>query len=940
MKLPLDRIRPAQRCGAMLRTPLIAAVVCYLAFTGLLISSATAQSPDLSLLPELIKQLKSQEYAQRQLATKEILELGPAVLPELRSTERSSSLEFNQRIEDLMAVLEAVDAGENSLAAKEAWLQFGDAEFETRDLILDKLMALKLYDTYFALLAQLDDNQIRTMFEENNSVYSVIADMCRNERWDEIEHLLSTRLMWKYQPWLCARYHFLMGTLDQQIQIMRQRFDRQPAVESNQLNGDELELKTLIGLLMFKRQYDAASRYIGLIAEEDPRRSAATRLLFNKGDWQELADRAVLADSDYDLDKPFLECSPREYVLLKQYSGGPAAGIKAVEEIERQEAAAGTLDEGMMTMLHMLTFNWDKAKDNLGLKADDLSLRFLSLVNRPLKILELSGAGDTFESREKWMKQQRANSQKGLDKLARWAEKGGSIGKRRQEVINEVTKTLDYYLAVCEQMLELGLEHEAILYLRQAYVQVHDVDDFSDLRERLVATICETGRPEFTLPFLEESGFSDTQIGGMIGTRMIFHTDSSAAHDRTDQAQFLNRALNDVVTDPISRLYRVAVLLNSALAPTDPTILKTLYPDGFDLDAELALVEHNSNRNSCWQMSLLYHFQQRDEEASQWKQMAATKGNEVALFQIAEDAFAREDFEVAAQLFDAHFERSSEYYPLAIAARAYQLAGQSDLANRRMFYASIIPDHYDSPMATFYQRFIFDERGDWICDLARLEICLNENPGRSDFRDVMQCFKTADPVESSNFGRRSILDLEVFNALQMYFYLAIFNTESRTQDLMAAIERRDFEMARAIFDQIISFSPGSPSLVEKSVPRLDELGQTELADYMTSKAGEYFVRTLKEYPNSANHRNNYAWVLACAQRQLDTVLRHAQAAVALRPDQATYIDTLAEAHFARGEYDLAAKWIKKAVALDPPRLYYRNQLKKFQQARSKDGLGQ
>ena len=935
MNTPLDQIRSAQQSGSLLRLPVLAAIVCFLVSAGVIISSAAAQSPDLSGLPELMKQLKSAEFTQRQLATKNILDLGPAVLPELRATERSSSLEFNQRVQDLTAVLEAVDAGENSLAAKEAWLQFGDAEFETRDLILEKLLALKLYDAYFALLAQLDDNQIRTIFEDNNSFYSIIADMCRNERWGEIENLLSTRLIWKHQPWLCARYHMLMGSLDQQIQTMRQRFDQQVAGESNTLSGENPELKTLIGLLLFQRQYDAASRYIGLIAEEDIRQTASNRLLFNKGDWQEIADRAVLSDADYDRGKPFIECSPREYVLLKQYGGGPAAGIKAVEEIERQQADDDTSDEGMMTMLYLLTFNWDKAKENVGLEANDLSLSFLNLVNRTLEIMERSGAGDTFEARQKWMEKQREVAQLQLDKLARWAEKGRSNSERRQTVIKEITKTLDYYVAVCEHMLKLGLEQEAILYLRQAYVQVHDVDDLSDLREQIKTTIFEPGRAEFTLPFLEEAGFSDTEIGGLIGSRMIFHTDSSA-HDRTAQAQFLNRALSEVVTDPKSRLYRVANLLNSALVPTDRETLSTLYPDGFDgfdLDAELAIVEHNSNRNSCWQMSLLYHFHQRNEAASQWRQLAATKGNEAALFQTAEDAFAREDFEVAAQLFDAHFEGSSEYYPLAIAAHAYQLAGQSEIANRRMFYASIIPDHYDLPMSSFYQRFNLDDRGDWVCDLARLEICLNDDPQQPEFQNAMRCLKEVDPIESSNFGRRGIFKLEVYHALQMYYWVVYLNTESRTQDLMAAIERRDFEMARAIFDQISAFSPGNPSLVEKSVPRLDELGQTKLADYMTAKTAEYFVETLKEYPNSANHRNNYAWVLACARRQLDTLLRHAEAAVALRPDQATYIDTLAEAHFARGEYDLATKWIKKAVALDPPRIYYRNQLKKFQQSK-------
>ena len=48
----------------------------------------------------------------------------------------------------------------------------------------------------------------------------------------------------------------------------------------------------------------------------------------------------------------------------------------------------------------------------------------------------------------------------------------------------------------------------------------------------------------------------------------------------------------------------------------------------------------------------------------------------------------------------------------------------------------------------------------------------------------------------------------------------------------------------------------------------------------------------------------------------------------------TYIDTLAEAHFARGEFDEAIEAIQRSIALDPPRRYYRNQLKKYQAAKA------
>ena len=56
-------------------------------------------------------------------------------------------------------------------------------------------------------------------------------------------------------------------------------------------------------------------------------------------------------------------------------------------------------------------------------------------------------------------------------------------------------------------------------------------------------------------------------------------------------------------------------------------------------------------------------------------------------------------------------------------------------------------------------------------------------------------------------------------------------------------------------------------------------------------------------------------------------------AVQLQPEQDTYIDTLAEAHFVRGEIDKAIEVIQRSIALDPPRRYYRNQLKKYQDAK-------
>jgi len=97
----------------------------------------------------------------------------------------------------------------------------------------------------------------------------------------------------------------------------------------------------------------------------------------------------------------------------------------------------------------------------------------------------------------------------------------------------------------------------------------------------------------------------------------------------------------------------------------------------------------------------------------------------------------------------------------------------------------------------------------------------------------------------------------------------------------------------------------------------------------------------KAYPvEPAGAHNEIAWLFATSKcpEIFDPIAaeKHAQAAVELEPDP-MYIDTLAEAYYAQGEYKLAIGVIKEAIAADSEDLaYYREQLEKFEKA--KDGV--
>jgi len=893
---------------------------------------AFGQSGDAEVA-QIVKELKSERFEIRQQATRKLFALGPEILPALEEIERSASLEQNRRLENLMVVFRAINAGQTSPVARRAWLDFRDVGFDTRDLILDKLLNLKEYEAHFALLEQLEPQEIRQVFEDNGNYYLQVVELCRREQWELIDHLLSMPLMWKYQPILCARFHFLMGTLENQVVQLRRRLDERADEEGfvgakYKFRPDD-ELKTVIRLLVFQRQYDAAGRYVAKIQQKRLRLEAENQLLFEQGDWKELAKRAVLSNADFDKQQPHITCSPWQYVLLKQYGQGVEAGAKAIEEIEAHQRDKGTLDKGMLAALSMLTCDWEKAKTGIVLEQDVRSVLLLAQnLNRTQEMEELIGAGVTLESRSKWAAARREEIGKLIEKMERESERRGTSDKFNR-LSNEAITKAGYYLIVCGRWLDLGLEAEVILYLREVFLQVHDVEKLAGVKNAITRGICSPARPDATWSFLAEAGYSDSQLASMAGSGAIF------GDKKAPSSPFLNGALNESVKDPMERLQRISFLLDSSLKPTNPETVSELYPEGFDLDAELSRVDHDSSATSCWQISKIYQYHRRQREALQWKELAALKGHQVAAFSLAEDALDEGEFAKAARMFDAHFSESSKAYSLGLSSHAWKMAGEEQISRQRMFYALVIPQHYGSSTFDFYGRFIKDERGHWVSDLARLETIIAE-PSRFQTRHLetaMECWKLADPVESANFGKRRTLELSMGNTVHEYYNKSGVVIESRTRDVMGAVEERDFEAVRSIFDQVNNFSPGSPSLVEKIVPRLDELGQFELADYITDQTSISFENLLVRYPRSAVNRNNYAWLLACANRRLDTVLRHAEMAVQLQPEQDTYIDTLAEAHFVRGEIDQAIEVIQRSIALDPPRRYYRNQLKKYQDAK-------
>jgi tetratricopeptide (TPR) repeat protein len=136
--------------------------------------------------------------------------------------------------------------------------------------------------------------------------------------------------------------------------------------------------------------------------------------------------------------------------------------------------------------------------------------------------------------------------------------------------------------------------------------------------------------------------------------------------------------------------------------------------------------------------------------------------------------------------------------------------------------------------------------------------------------------------------------------------------------------------ARKEADVCLALLPGSVELPMQLVPELEKHGRKKDADDLFARTLATHEKLCADYPRGAWVHNNLAWLCAACRRNLDAGLEHARTAVELDPDNAGYLDTLAEVHFQRGDRDKAVELMKQCLAKDAKNVYFQKQLKRFE----------
>jgi len=125
--------------------------------------------------------------------------------------------------------------------------------------------------------------------------------------------------------------------------------------------------------------------------------------------------------------------------------------------------------------------------------------------------------------------------------------------------------------------------------------------------------------------------------------------------------------------------------------------------------------------------------------------------------------------------------------------------------------------------------------------------------------------------------------------------------------------------------------PGDMKAYETLYPLLMEKGHAEEAAKLFDDSYQRHRRLVDDFPESATFLNQLAWLCAISRRRLDEALALAEQAVQLQPEQAAFVDTLAEVHFQRGDLAKAVEFSRRAVELAPRSAEMKRRLKHFEE---------
>jgi tetratricopeptide (TPR) repeat protein len=502
----------------------------------------------------------------------------------------------------------------------------------------------------------------------------------------------------------------------------------------------------------------------------------------------------------------------------------------------------------------------------------------------------------------------------------------GGDGPADQQVLARV----EFALQVARALHTVGLSEQAqrVLDLLADRVGQSEGEDERSLRqqgwERLVAGRVEIGDVQGAWQTAEDAGLDTAgQLNLLVRLYARRHTEA-----RGWWLFYRHREASDTVAETLARVHR---MLHPA-SDSDPTALQAPVEQALKLAETIAAGDRQSIllgvgqtclRQECYRLAVRCAQQLPDEDDSEALLLRARALRGAGQWGEAAEAFHevwRVDHANLAALYlsgDALHQADGQEAGRQRQQQALQMALDSRARMR---------------LAQDLQRYGFHELA-----VEQLQLVLRTAPPEhaewhEAARLLSEQWEESGPSQAVRLLEQSLLD-----DLRTWFYLLNYRDYLRSPAracrlrAAAAIAAQQWDVADAQVQRALEILPGDIDLAQQLLPQLEQAQRQGQADALFERVCRSYTEPLQQYPNSGLLHNDYAWLLARCGRHLDQALTHARRAVQLVPENASYLDTLAEVHFRRGDREAALAYSRRAVRLHPESETLREQQRRFQE---------
>lgn len=260
------------------------------------------------------------------------------------------------------------------------------------------------------------------------------------------------------------------------------------------------------------------------------------------------------------------------------------------------------------------------------------------------------------------------------------------------------------------------------------------------------------------------------------------------------------------------------------------------------------------------------------------------------------------DRQIELALVSKDLEVESKIQVLADYTRRQLVARDSSQRVANLFHVLIRQHPHEPTIRSLYSEY-FVAKQDYKAAVEQLSYQLDLDPTDAKAWQRMMLVNMMDDnypaaIECANRA----LELNP-DSLELYGYIA-----------PAYYEMKEYDKAIATYRRALEICDSNDISTRSNL--MGGMGDVRAAMGDTLKAMELYEEALKVFAGNISVLNNYAYFLACCNRDLDRAERMSARAVKEDPENSTFIDTYAWVFYKKKDYSMALFYIESAIKND------------------------